>query len=110
MEIKYYSGQNQGDGEWGVVGTFFGFPIREEDVSDDDCYQTSWSVKILGEWVEVNTFNTGKVFYSKEATERIIRHLSKSLQNERSSKIELLNLIKQRWGHDDDKTRSTDGN
>jgi hypothetical protein len=107
MEIKYYSERNPGDGEWGVVGTFLNFQIREEDVSDDECYQTSWSVKILGEWVEVNTFNTGKVFYSEEAIERIVRHLTKSLSNERQSKVELLNLIKQRWEYDNDKVPDT---
>lgn len=107
MEIKYYSEKNPGDGEWGVAGTFLNFPIREEDVSDDECYMTSWSVKILNEWVEVNTFNTGKVFYSEEAIERIVKHLIKSLVNERQSKVELLNLIKQRWGNEDDKTPDT---
>jgi hypothetical protein len=107
MEIKYYSESNPGDGEWGVVGTFLNFPIREENVSDDDCCMWSWSVKILNEWVEVNTFNTGKVFYSEEAIERIVKYLTRSLISERKSKVELLNLIKQRWEHDNDKVPDT---
>lgn len=107
MEIKYYSEHNPGDGEWGVVGTFLNFPIREENVSDDDCYMWSWSVKILNEWVEVNTFNNGKVFYPEEAIERIVKHLTKSLINERQSKVELLNLIKQRWEYENDKVPDT---
>lgn len=107
MEIKYYSESNPGNGEWGVVGTFLNFPIREENVSDDDCYMWSWSVKILNEWVEVNTFNTGKVFYSEEAIERIVKYLTRSLISERQSKVELLNLIKQRWEYDNDKVPDT---
>ena len=107
MEIQYYSERNPGDGEWGVVGTFLNFMIREEDVSDDDCLMTSWSVKIFNEWVEVNTFNNGRVFFPEEACERIVKHLVKSLREERQSKVELLNLIKQRWEYENDKVPDT---
>lgn len=107
MEIKYHSEQQYGIYEPGEVGTFMGLPIREENVSDDDHRMTSWSVKILGHWYEVNTFNNGVTFFPNEAAERTVKILCQLLQKEREAKVELLNLIKQKWGREDDKISDT---
>ena len=110
MEIKFYSEQHSGIYEPGVVGTFMGLPIRQEDVSDDDCLMTSWSVKILGQWYEVNTFNNGRTFFSEEAANRTIKTILQLLQKEREAKVELLNLIRQKWENEDDEVPSTTTN
>lgn len=34
-------------------GSYYGFPLMEQDDSEPDCRRTSWSVLVDGEWHEI---------------------------------------------------------
>ena len=34
-------------------GSYYGFPLKSQDDSEEDCRRTSWSVLVDGEWHEI---------------------------------------------------------
>ena len=57
---------------------FLGFPIRQYDASDDDCYRTTYKAFILGEWHEVVT--CGLRWDKKEAFDSIVKILKRKAE------------------------------
>ena len=57
---------------------FLGFPIRQYDASDDDCYRTTYEAFILGEWHEIVT--CGLRWDKKEAFDSIVKILKRKAE------------------------------
>lgn len=75
-------------------GTFFGYPLRSLDASEEDCRRTDWEAKINGKWQEVNVGTLGYDFNEKHAMEAVIRCLQHDYE-ELKKKLEELESDRQ---------------